>query len=126
MSEAPQPDARRFEMPTLAYQSFVAMRESVTLLEELDPAAVAAHVRGLHAPLRAWAARHGWRETSPGGPRGSGILCLAPPDPLAVSARLEAAGMQLPVREGSLRVSPHAWNTFEDIERLLALLAEVR
>jgi len=116
------PDARRFEMPTLAYQVFVAMTESIRLLEELDPAAIAAHLGALHEPVLAWAARRGVPVTSPRGAHGSGILCIAPPDVAAVAVRLEEAGIMLPVREGSLRISPHAYNTLDEMERLVRLL----
>jgi selenocysteine lyase/cysteine desulfurase len=53
----------------------------------------------------------------------SGIICFqAKGDPLELLARSEAERIVIAVRMGIVRVSPHFYNTEEEIDRLLALL----
>jgi selenocysteine lyase/cysteine desulfurase len=51
----------------------------------------------------------------------SGIVSLLTPghDPKALLKRCKAAGVVVNVRAGRLRASPHAYNTFEEIDRLI-------
>jgi cysteine desulfurase/selenocysteine lyase len=119
----PWPDARRFELITLPVQDFAAMNASVGLLLSVGVAAVEAHTRALHAPLLEWAAQHGARITSPPGARGSAILCLRPTGDVAKSyERLQANGVQCSLREGSIRLSPHLFNTLDEMARVATLL----
>jgi cysteine desulfurase/selenocysteine lyase len=117
-------DARRFELITLPYQDFAGMNSSVQLLLDLGIEHIAAHLRRLHAPLLAWAHRSGARVTSPPGTRGSGILCLAPENVEAAFRKLKAARVICSMREGSIRLSPHAYNTLEEMERVVEILEE--
>jgi len=49
---------------------------------------------------------------------------VAPRDPVAASARLTAAGVTHSLRESAIRLSPHFYNTDEEIDAALALLGE--
>ena len=60
--------------------------------------------------------------TSPQGKHGSGILCIAPPDPAVVQRRLRDASIIASLREGSIRLSPHFYNTLEEMQRLVEVL----
>jgi cysteine desulfurase/selenocysteine lyase len=117
-------DARRFELITLPYQDFAGMNASVQLLLELGVEHIAAHQRMLHAPLVAWARRSGARVVSPLGDRSCGILCLAPDDVGEAFRKLKAARVVCSMREGSIRLSPHAYNTVEEMERVVEILEE--
>ena len=117
-----RPDARRFELITLPYQDFAGMNVSLGLVLELGVERIQAHLRRLHEPVLAWAARAGVRVTSPAGSRGSGILCLAPADVDAVFRRLKRARIICSLRERAIRLSPHAYNTLEDMERVVDVL----
>lgn len=120
----PWPDARRFELITLPIQDFAAMNASVGLLLQVGIEKIAAHARRLHAPLIEWAARYGAAVTSPQGVPGSAILCLRPLGDVAQAyQRLMATGVQCSLREGSIRLSPHLFNTREDIARVEELLS---
>jgi selenocysteine lyase/cysteine desulfurase len=119
----PWPDARRFELLTHAVQDFAAMNESLELILGVGVAAIARHARLLHEPIVEWAARSGATITSPQGARGSAILCVRPADDVASTyARLTAAGVHCSLREGSIRLSPHIFNTFTDLAHVAALL----
>jgi selenocysteine lyase/cysteine desulfurase len=115
-------DARRFEMITLPYQDFAGMSTSLELLRSLGVDRIHAHIQRLHAPVLAWAERAGVRLASPVGPRGSGILCLAPSDVGEAFRRLKAARIVCSLREGAIRLSPHAYNTVDEMERVVAVL----
>ena len=58
-SDTLRADARRFELITLPYQDFAGMNASLGLLLELGVERIQAHLRGLHEPVLAWAARTG-------------------------------------------------------------------
>jgi cysteine desulfurase/selenocysteine lyase len=118
-----RPDARRFELITLPYQDFAGMSASLGLILELGVERIQAHLRRLHEPVLAWAARTGVPLASPVGANGSGILCLAPDEVVEVFRRLKAARIICSLREGAIRLSPHAYNTVEEMERVAAVLA---
>jgi cysteine desulfurase / selenocysteine lyase len=117
-----RPDARRFELITLPYQDFAGMSASLGLILELGVERIQAHLRRLHEPVLVWAARTGARVASPVGAHGSGILCLAPDEVVEVFRRLKAARIICSLREGAIRLSPHAYNTVEEMERVAAVL----
>lgn len=115
-------DARRFELITLPYQDFAGMNTSLGLLLGLGVANIESHLRTLHQPILAWAARSGARVVSPLGPRGSGIVCVAPDDVGASFRALKGAHVVCSMREGAIRLSPHAYNTYEEMERVIEVL----
>ncbi len=123
--EALRPDARRFELVTLPFQDFVGLVQSLGLLAELGVTAIQRHLQSLHAPVEAWAVRRGVRVTSPAGARGSGIICVAPPRVEECYRALREARVSLSLREGSLRLSPHCYNTAEDLGRVTEVLDRV-
>jgi selenocysteine lyase/cysteine desulfurase len=115
-------DARRFELITLPYQDFAGMNASLGLLLDLGVARIANHLRTLHRPVLDWAERHGVRIVSPDGERGSGILCFAPPDVGRAFRALKAAHVVSSLREGAIRLSPHAYNTEAEMGRVVEIL----
>ncbi len=117
-------DARRFELITLPYQDFAGMNASLGLIHELGVHRIAEHLRALHAPVLDWADRTGVRVSSPRGPRGSGIVCVAPERVDLAYRALKAARVICTVREGSIRLSPHAYNTVAEMERVVDVLQE--
>jgi cysteine desulfurase / selenocysteine lyase len=118
-------DARRFELITLPYQDFAGMNASLGLLLSVGIPRVAAHLRALHAPVLAWAEQSGARVVSPAGKHGSGILCLAPSDVPASFRALKSARIICSMREGAIRMSPHLYNTVEEMEQVVETLERV-
>ena len=117
-------DARRFEFITLPFQDFAGMNASVELLHELDPAAVARHIAHLVDVVVSWAAdRDDVELVTPAGPeRRAGIVSVRPRDARAVSDRLRAAGIWHSLREGAIRLSPHAYNTESEMALTLDII----
>jgi len=121
-SDALRDDGRRFELATLPYQDFAGMNASLGLILELGVERIQAHLQRLHRPVLAWAERTGAPVTSPRGLHGSGIVCLAPENVTDVHRRLKVARIICSLREGAIRLSPHAYNTVEEMERVAAVL----
>ena len=115
-------DARRFELITLPFQDFAGMNVSLDLLLSIEPAVVREHLRRIHQPVLEWAARHGVRLASPVGERGSGIIAVAPPDLERRYRALKPAGVACSLREGAIRLSPHCYNSVDEMARVAALL----
>jgi cysteine desulfurase/selenocysteine lyase len=116
-------DARRFELMTLPYQDFAGLNSSLDLLLELGIEPIRDHLRTLHEPVLAWAERSGARVTSPRGASASGILCVAPERVQEVHRRLKASRIICSLREGAIRLSPHCYNTVDEMERVAHALA---
>lgn len=118
-------DARRFEVFTLPFQDFAGLNASLELLLELGPAAVAAHVERCVSLAVSWAeSRDNVTLITPADRvRRAGIVSIAPRDPAAASARLARAGVAHALREGGIRLSPHCYNTADEMRRALAILA---
>lgn len=113
-------DARRFDSSETAnFLNLYGMRASLRFLRRVTPSAITRHVHALfaHAIPRL-----------PDGFRASGestILCLEGRDPQATAqahARASAANVSVSLRQDRLRVSPHVYNTVEDMDRLVACL----
>ena len=117
-------DARRFEVITLPFQDFAGLNASLELMFELGPAAAEAQVGALASRIVRWAEeRDDVRLVTPAHPsRRAGIVAVAPRDPAAASARLTAAGVSHSLREGSIRLSPHCYNTAEEVDAALEVL----
>jgi selenocysteine lyase/cysteine desulfurase len=119
----PWPDARRFEVYTLAVQDFAAMNASLEMLLDVGIPTIAEHAQGVVAPLVAWAADRPGRITSPRGAHQSAIVCVRPEGDVAEAhRRLTEAGVAASLREGSIRLSPHLFNTRDELAAVAAML----
>jgi selenocysteine lyase/cysteine desulfurase len=117
------PDARRFEVGTIAYQDVVAFHQSVELLLELGVTQIWEHVRALQQPLLEWIRdRAGTTLVSDHDRHGSGIVCFRTADVAADAAALADGGVTCALREGAIRISPHAYNTAADIAQVIDIL----
>ncbi|HXO84239.1 MAG TPA: aminotransferase class V-fold PLP-dependent enzyme [Gemmatimonadales bacterium] len=119
-------DARRFEMITLPYQDFFGMTASLSLLLEIGVRDIAEVTRATHAPILKWAAENDVRITSPteNGHR-SAILCVAPPKPAEAYHGMKRARVVCSLREGAIRLSPHCYNTVEEMEKVIEVLDDL-
>lgn len=121
-SETLRDNARRFEMITLPYQDFAGMKVSLELIHEIGVNRIAKHLESMHQPLVEWANRRGVRISSPRDHHRSGILGLAPPHAERVQGILRERGVIASLREGSIRISPHFYNTLEEMGRVVSIL----
>ncbi len=112
-------DARRFEFITLPFQDFAGMNASLELFAALGHADIAAHVSGLADRIVEWT---GSRDdvtlvTPAARSRRGGIVSVRPRDPRAASERLTKARVSHSLREGAIRLSPHCYNTLDEMRR---------
>ena len=112
-------DAGRFEEGSLAYPLIAGFSAALDLLEEAGVERIAAHMCGLVADLAARLERLGG-EISPGAEHRRHILTFSHPDVAgeALEEGLAAAGVVVSLRRGRIRVSPHLYNTFAEMERV--------
>jgi selenocysteine lyase/cysteine desulfurase len=114
-----RPNARRYELVTLPYQDVAGFVASVGMLVDIGAAAIREHLAEIRAPLVEWAERRGVRISSPTqAPHASGIVCLELPDARRAYGALRHAGIVTSLREGSIRVAPHLYNTADDLHRI--------
>ncbi len=118
------PDARRFEVVTLAYQEFAVANAATTLLLEIGVHQVAAHCAVLVARIVQWVeTRRDVRLVSAvDATRRAGIVAFAPSDLVGMSDRLQRANVIHGTREGAIRLSPHCYNTASEIDEVLRVL----
>jgi selenocysteine lyase/cysteine desulfurase len=120
----PLETAQRFELGSLIFPSLHACRESLGLLLELGIERIERHVHGVQQTLIDWVDSRSeleWAsDLAPG--RRSGILAFRAREPERLARLLGDAGITLSLREGALRVSIHAFNCREEIERMIEVL----
>jgi cysteine desulfurase/selenocysteine lyase len=119
-------DARRFEMVTLPFQDFFGMTASLGLLLEIGIQDIAEITRAAHEPVVKWAQENGVRIVSPLDERHrSAILCVAPPKAAEAFHAVKRARIVCSLREGAIRLSPHVYNTVEEMEKVVEVLDDV-
>ena len=123
----PAPGARRWDSPeTGNYFNLGAMDASLEFVLRVGPATVAAHNAKLIAQLFERLPRDRCVVASPQDARQRGPYgCFAArtaEKTAALYERLRAEKIVVSLREGSLRVSPHLFNSERDIDRLIAVV----
>ena len=118
-------DARRFEFITLPFQEFAGMNASLELFFELGPDRVAEHIAHLAGEIVRWAeSEPGVKLITPSEPsRRAGIVCVRPKNSERVSEDLKSEGIVHSFREGNIRLSPHIYNTLDDVRAALELMS---
>jgi selenocysteine lyase/cysteine desulfurase len=119
-------DARRFEVGTYPYTALLGLSESLDLIDTLGVARIAAHSRALLARLEEGLFALGATVVSCMMPDcRSSILCFRADDEAAtrtIHGGLLAGGVTCALREGSIRLSPHFYNTAGEIDRVLEMV----
>ena len=124
---SPSPTARRFQSGTPPVPSIYAGIAGIELMQEIGIAETREHVNGLNEQLIAGVDELGGTVVTPRDREKRGALvCIASTNAPALVAELAADGIVTSERDGSLRVSAHAYNTPEDIDAVLGSLARHR
>jgi len=118
-------DARRFEFITLPFQEFAGMNASLELFFEIGLDVIERHIASLADEIVRWATQaSGVKLVTPADPtRRAGIVCVRPKDAERASAELSTHAIVHSMREGNIRLSPHCYNTIEDVRRALEMVA---
>ena len=119
-------DARRFEMGTPALPTVHTALGGQEIIDEVGMEAVAARNRELTEELLAGCRDRGFRLTVAQDPdRRSAIVMIRHPDPAGAVDHLARKKIIVDHRPGHVRVSPHFYNTSDDIQRFLEALDDV-
>lgn len=118
-----KPDAGRFECGTYNLAGLLGLKAAIELLTALDIDPIGRRIQTLTDQLITGVAKKGYKIISPRGPgQSSGIVAFtSPTHPHEQVFRLlrKEHKTEIAVREGRLRVSPHFYNTEEQIARLI-------
>jgi selenocysteine lyase/cysteine desulfurase len=122
-----KPHAGRYESGTLNVGGTIAMGASLGLLLAVGIEEIERQILALTDRLCEGIAGTNWRVFGRTTPEArSGIVSMEPPtgrDVAEVARALRREGVVVNCRAGRLRVSPHGYNTAEEIDRLVGLLA---
>jgi cysteine desulfurase/selenocysteine lyase len=119
------PGAQRFEGATINYPAVVAVLESLQLIQRAGLERIERHVLALTDRVIRGASDLRLPVVSDLDPRTrSGIVVLGRGkfDVATLTDRAKAAGVQVTIRDSGVRVSPHGYNTEEEIDRVLDIL----
>jgi kynureninase len=120
-------NARRFEYGTPAVAAAYTARAGLALLREVGIRTVRERHMRLSQRLVDGAREQGWTLRCPtDAAHRSPIVTLEHPDPPSAVASLRAEGLVCDYRPGLVRLSPHYFNTLDEMDRALALLAPLR
>jgi selenocysteine lyase/cysteine desulfurase len=117
----------RFENGTANVGGIAALGASLQLLLECGVEPITERLRNLTDHLcERLRDDLGWNVYSPRGPEqwSSIVSVITPVDPEVLVRDCKKQGIIVNVRAGRLRISPHAYNTFQEIDRLVAVLGE--
>ncbi|HET7743162.1 MAG TPA: aminotransferase class V-fold PLP-dependent enzyme [Gaiellaceae bacterium] len=124
---SPHATARRFDSGTPPVPSLYPGVAGMDLVAEVGVPAIEAHVRGLVDRLLAGLDELGARVATPRGAREYGpLVCVVSTDPNALVAALERERIVTSTRDANVRISLHLYNVENDVDRILAALAENR
>lgn len=121
------PGARRFEYGTPAVAAAFTARAGIALLEEIGVAVVRERHMLLSQRLVDGARAQGWRLRCPTDARErTAIVTLEHPDARGAVEELRRSGVIADSRPGLIRLSPHHFNTLEEMDQALEVLAPLR
>lgn len=119
-----QPDARRFELGYPSYPTVYALEHATRLLLDVGVDRIERHVLTLGATVRQMLQSLGLSVTTPADPgRRAGNISFLHEDADGLAERMAEQGVYVMGSEGRVRVSVHAFNDTEDIERLTNALS---
>jgi cysteine desulfurase / selenocysteine lyase len=118
------PDARRFEPGTPTTIALFGLHAALGLLEDVGNEVIAERVLALAEYTRDEVMQRGWAVYGQPEPsERSGIVAFTiKGDPKRVGAEALERGIMLTARSGRLRLSPHFYNTTDEIDRALDVI----
>lgn len=119
-------DANRFQLGTPAVSAVYTGIAGMEFIQEAGVEPIADRIRHLTSRLYSAAHRAGFRLRTPEDPleRG-GIIMLEFPNPKEIVAQLVDRHITVDHRPGLVRISPHFYNTEDDVDRVIDALTEL-
>ena len=122
------PDAARFEGGTVNYLGALSLASAIDLFEKSGQAKIAGHVLALTDRLCAGLSQLGARLASERGESvSSGIVTFEMPsvDSVELGRALERRGIVTTYRASGIRISPHGYNTCQEVDAALDALGSL-
>ena len=115
---------RRFAQGTPGVPGLYSCIPGLRIIEEIGPAAIGTESRRRTERMVAFALERGWRLASPVNPqeRGGSVM-IGVPDPGRLEEELARRRVFVDWRPGVIRISPHFFNTDDEVEEALRILA---
>jgi selenocysteine lyase/cysteine desulfurase len=124
---SPATTASRFQSGTPPIPAIYAGIAGMALMKEIGIAATREHVLELHRRLIDGIDELGAKLATPRAPEQRGaLLCVRSNDVRALVEVLDAEGIVTSERDSNLRISPHAYNTVDDVDAVLDALRRHR
>jgi selenocysteine lyase/cysteine desulfurase len=124
---SPSPTARRFQSGTPPIPSIYAGIAGIELIQEIGIEETREHVLHLNAHLIAGIDELGGKVVTPHErERHGALICVKSTDVDELVTALGRWGIVTSERDGNVRISPHAYNSLEDIDLVLEALARHR
>jgi selenocysteine lyase/cysteine desulfurase len=124
---SPAPTASRFQSGTPPVPAIYAGIAGMELMEEIGIAETREHVLALQERLVDGLDELGAKLATPRLPERRGaLICVRSTDAPALVAELDGEGIVTSSRDGNLRISPHAYNSFDDVGVVLEALSRRR
>jgi kynureninase len=123
----PRDDAMRMMGGTPPIAAYYASLPGLDIISRVGVDRIRAKSQQMTARVLALADQHGFPSIAPRDPaRLAGTVAVDPPDALPVSRALKARDFLVDYRPGvGIRISPHFYNTMDEIDRTMATLAEI-
>lgn len=119
-------DARRFEEGMPNYPAMFVLENALRFLESVGLDRVAAHNAELMAAVMSGLEKLGLTPLTTSDPLArAGIVSVETPLAVQVASRLAESGIHIWGKDGRIRISPHLYNTLDDIGQLMAALGEL-
>jgi kynureninase len=120
-------DAMRMMNGTPSIPAYYAALPGLEIIAAVGVDRIRAKSKRMTARIFALADRYGFPSVATRDPeRLAGTVAVNPPEPLPVSRALKARDFVVDYRPGvGIRISPHFYNTMEEIDRLLAEMARI-
>ena len=115
---------RKFEVITVAYHDFAVSNASTRMLLDAGVPNIHRHIESLVDRVIEWAvSRNDVHIVTPvDAARRAGVFSFQPKDIEAAGAPLKRGGVTFVQRESAIRLAPHAYNTMEEMDCVVALL----
>ncbi|HVX88912.1 MAG TPA: aminotransferase class V-fold PLP-dependent enzyme [Gemmatimonadales bacterium] len=114
-----EPDARRYDYATLPFAEVYQLGTTLGYLERVGVARVEAHVTGLALRLQEGLRLQGFRLFTPPGTRSAIVSFYVRRPEAEVQAAMDAASIDVTVREDHVRASISIFNNAAEVDRLL-------
>jgi kynureninase len=123
----PRDDAMRMMNGTPSIPAYYAAIPGLEIIAAVGVDRIRAKSKQMTARVFELAERHGFPSIASRDPeRLAGTVAVNPPDALQVSRALKARDFVVDFRPGvGIRVSPHFYNTMDEIDRLMAEMAQI-